>query len=518
MNTHKSCTNCQKPLAQGAIHGLCPECLLKAGIDTGSGTETPARFVAPSLDDLAQSFGGLELLEFVGQGGMGAVYRARQKALDRIVALKILPPGVGEDHGFADRFAREAKALARLNHPGIVTLYEFGQTDGLYYFLMEFVDGVNVRQLLDAGRIAPREALAIVPQICDALQYAHDQGIVHRDIKPENILLDRLGRVKVADFGLAKLVGPGENAIAADSGSVHEMDGLTDAGVRMGTPRYMAPEQWESPANVDRRTDIYALGVVLYQMLTGEFPDAPITPPSQRVRVDVRLDQVVLKALEESPDRRYQEVSEFKTAVDSITEPDTSDHKREPRVSWLTWAPLQSPRVREICAHMTAEEEREAGLRGLFFGLWIAATCIGPVIALQLMSRPAGPIVGAVVFIVGVSALQLMRRMQLDFLATTAWARKQGLRPGELDAAPGIILVGSRDGKAVVRWRTAALIFVLVLLFAEANAVLFTILLMDQPDLRVLGMAFVGAIIVVGTGIRLSLKTPVSKLTPLDRD
>ena len=138
---------------------------------------------------------------------MGAVYKARQKELDRIVALKILPPGIGDDAAFAGRFAREAKALAKLNHPGIVTLYEFGQTNGLFFFLMEFVDGVNLRQLLHAGRIAPREALAIVPQICDALQYAHDQGIVHRDIKPENILLDRRGRVKVADFGLAKIVG-----------------------------------------------------------------------------------------------------------------------------------------------------------------------------------------------------------------------------------------------------------------------------------------------------------------------
>ena len=106
-----------------------------------------------------------------------------------------------------ERFAREAKALAKLNHPGIVTLYEFGQADGLFYFLMEFVDGVNLRQLLEAGRVSPREALAIVPQICDALQYAHDQGIVHRDIKPENILLDRQGRVKVADFGVGQAGG-----------------------------------------------------------------------------------------------------------------------------------------------------------------------------------------------------------------------------------------------------------------------------------------------------------------------
>ena len=148
---------------------------------------------------------------------MGAVYKARQKELDRIVALKILPPGIGRDSAFADRFTREARALARLNHSNVVTLYEFGRANGLFFFLMEFVDGVNLRQLLNAGRLSAREALVIVPQICDALQYAHDQGIVHRDIKPENILLDRKGRVKVADFGLARLMGLEAEASASGS-------------------------------------------------------------------------------------------------------------------------------------------------------------------------------------------------------------------------------------------------------------------------------------------------------------
>jgi serine/threonine protein kinase len=214
MNTMKICSGCQKPLEANAPDGLCPECLLKAGLGTGVdlGPDSQAEsgrtsFVAPSLEEVARLFPQLEILGFIGQGGMGAVYKARQKALDRVVALKILPPGIGKDAAFAERFTREAKALARLNHPGVVTLYEFGQADGLFFFLMEFVDGMNLRHLMEVERISAREALAIVPQICDALQYAHDQGIVHRDIKPENILLDRQGRVKVADFGLAKIVG-----------------------------------------------------------------------------------------------------------------------------------------------------------------------------------------------------------------------------------------------------------------------------------------------------------------------
>jgi serine/threonine protein kinase len=246
------CPECGKPVGPNALQGLCPECMMKVGLGsevlsgTGSaGAPPPGKskpFVPPSPEELAPMFPQLEVLSIVGQGGMGAVYKARQKELDRIVALKILPPDIGQDPSFAERFAREAKALARLNHQGIVTLYEFGHVSSagvppaavpgetgadaagetpavLYFFLMEYVDGVNLRQLLNTGRVSPREALAIVPQICDALQYAHDQGIVHRDIKPENILLDRRGRVKVADFGLAKLVGDvGQTFLSAGSG------------------------------------------------------------------------------------------------------------------------------------------------------------------------------------------------------------------------------------------------------------------------------------------------------------
>lgn len=301
---------------------------MKAGLRTETGEGDAggrARFTPPRLEDLAVLFPQFEILSFIGQGGMGAVYQARQKQLDRVVALKILPPSIGQEAAFAERFAREAKAMAKLNHPGIVTIYDFGQAHGeegmgsarLYYFIMEFVNGVSLRQLLQAGRVSPREALAIVPQICDALQYAHDQGIVHRDIKPENILLDRQGRVKVADFGLAKLVGDGVEA--SERTLRLQTAGLTDAGKIMGTPNYMAPEQAEHPAEVDHRVDVYALGVVFYQMLTGELPAQRIEPPSRKVQIDVRLDEIVLQALEKDPTRRYQRAGEIKAAVETIT-------------------------------------------------------------------------------------------------------------------------------------------------------------------------------------------------------
>ena len=344
------CPQCGTPLPVGALANLCPACLLKAGTlaDTVSEPRQP-HFQPPTAADLASKFPQLEILELIGKGGMGAVYKARQTQLDRLVALKILPPGIGDDPAFAERFTREAKALAKLNHPGIVTIYDFGRADGLFYFFMEFVDGVNLRQLLHAGRVSAREALAIVPQICDALQYAHDQGIVHRDIKPENILLDRRGRVKVADFGLAKIIGDagqsGESAGSANTtneGPVDLRGGepapqplLTDSGKVMGTPQYMSPEQRENPGEVDHRADIYALGVVFYQMLTGELPGRKIEPPSSKVHIDVRLDEVVLRALEKKPELRYQQASVLKTQVETIatgmsSTPDVSFRSENP--------------------------------------------------------------------------------------------------------------------------------------------------------------------------------------------
>ena len=300
------------------LAGLDPADLLKQGVaeDTLM-EETSPPFTPPPLEEIATIFPQFEILELIGQGGMGAVYKVRQKDLDRIVALKILPPAIGRSPEFSNRFTREAKALAKLNHPGIVTLHEFGQQDGLYFILMEFVDGVNLAQLMKTGRVSPREALAIVPQICDALQFAHDQGIVHRDIKPENILLDRLGRVKVADFGIAKVVvSAGESA--DDSGNPPPQADATIAGKVMGTPAYMAPEQIEHPSEVDHRADIYALGIVFYQMLTGELPGKELEPPSRKVSIDVRLDEVVLRALEEKPELRYQQASVLKTRVETI--------------------------------------------------------------------------------------------------------------------------------------------------------------------------------------------------------
>lgn len=320
MNTSSQnhCPQCSTPLPADAPGGLCPQCVmaLNFGPETIFHEEATAIFL-PSIEELSAHFPQLEIIELLGRGGMGAVYKARQKQLDRMVALKILPPGIGEKPSFAERFTREARALAKLHHPKIVTLYEFGEAGGLFYFLMEFVDGLNLRQLLDAGNLRQEEALAIVPQICEALQFAHDQGIVHRDIKPENILLDRRGQVKVADFGLAKIMQV-ESETPGEDQHPPESPDLSMAGKVMGTPSYMAPEQTEHPDTVDHRADIYALGVVFYQMLTGELPVGRFAAPSRKVQIDVRLDEVVLRALEKEPELRYQQASVLKTQVETI--------------------------------------------------------------------------------------------------------------------------------------------------------------------------------------------------------
>lgn len=306
-----TCPQCGQSRPAQAPEALCPRCVLASGFETSPDTRIgpPSREIPP-VAQMASHFPQLELLEPLGQGGMGWVYKARQVQLDRIIALKVLPPHVASDPAFAQRFQREARALARLSHPNIVAIHEFGQAGPYYYFIMEYIDGANLRQRQHARRLAPEEALRIVPSICDALQFAHAEGIVHRDIKPENILVDSKGRVKIADFGIAKLTNN-----AGD-------ESMTQSNRPIGTPKYMAPEQFASPDQVDHRADIFALGVVLYEMLTGELPMGRFDLPSTRVAVDVRVDEVVLKSLEQRPERRYQSANAVKTDIQQIQNPE----------------------------------------------------------------------------------------------------------------------------------------------------------------------------------------------------
>jgi predicted Ser/Thr protein kinase len=244
---------------------------------------------------------------------MGCVFKARQPQLDRFVALKILPQGLARDPAFAERFSREARVLAKLNHPNIVTIFDFGQANGWFFLLMEFVDGVSLRDAMKLGQTST-QALEIIPKICDALHFAHGEGILHRDIKPDNILLDARGRVKIADFGIAKILG-GEAVVEPTPSATTRQPYLT--GI-VGTPNYMAPEQLDRPTEVDQRSDIYSLGVVFYEMLTGELPIGRFEPPSRKSKVDPRLDDVVLRSLQKDPSRRQKDADELKTQVETI--------------------------------------------------------------------------------------------------------------------------------------------------------------------------------------------------------
>lgn len=265
------------------------------------------KWVAPSAEEVARLLPQYHVEKTLGRGGMGAVYLGRQPTLRRPVAIKLLPSEMAADREFIARFEQEAQLLARLQHPSIVTVHDCGRTaEGHLYFVMEYVPGTNLREILRGPGLQPEQALLMVGDLCDALNAAHREGIVHRDIKPENVLVTKDGRVKLVDFGLAR---PPRN----DQGTE-----LTRSNMVMGTPEYMAPEQLKEPFGADHRADIFALGVMLYEMLTGQTPRGAFDPPSHKVEVDVRVDEVVLKAMRSEPERRYQMASEFKQDVDQI--------------------------------------------------------------------------------------------------------------------------------------------------------------------------------------------------------
>lgn len=301
--------------ASPTVSGLPADQLMAAALNSSPVSSPAFAWVPPSVEDAARWFPDYELQALAGRGAMGAVYRAVQWKLDRPVAIKLLPAELAASDGVEARFQREARALARLNHPGIVALHDFGRTSsGHLFIVMEFVDGTDLGRLIHAeGGLGVAQALEIVGQVCDALQYAHGCGFVHRDIKPGNVLVDRNGRVKIADFGLAKLV-----AGAADNGIPDHRATLT--GQALGTPDYTAPEQLKG-GPVDHRADIYSLGVMFYEMLTGELPRGAWPPPSTCTAAPVRLDEVVTRAMQTEPDRRYQQASEVKAAATATETP-----------------------------------------------------------------------------------------------------------------------------------------------------------------------------------------------------
>lgn len=271
---------------------------------------TEPLFQAPSPEYLAELLPQYDIEFFVAQGGMGAVYKGRQIALERDVAIKVLPTEMGKDPQFRESFNAEAKAMARLNHPNLITVFDFGTVEEMPYIVMEFVHGDALHEFAWNHEIKPSQAAAIVKGICDGLTHAHENAIIHRDIKPSNILLTERGEPKIGDFGLA-----------------HAVDSETP-GLMMGTPGYTAPEVYEDPDMAGPLADLYAVGIILHQLLTGIDPAGSYEPPTQATG-NLRLDMIWRKATQVDPAYRYPSVAAMaadleKCITASVTVPSSS--------------------------------------------------------------------------------------------------------------------------------------------------------------------------------------------------
>ena len=322
MSENALCPRCKSPLPVKRLAGLCPVCVRRVAFagDPAAIYTPPGKWQPPTVAELSALLpgGAYSVEEFIGRGGMGAVYRGSQLRLQRTVAIKVMRRGDDGDAAFVERFRREALTMAKLSHPNIVNVIDCGEAGAdLLFIVMEFVEGTDLMKVIRSGGVTQELALALMPQICDALQFAHERGIVHRDIKPSNILLTREGRIKIADFGLARPVDHG--------------DTRTRTGEGLGTPEYAAPEQLKSGDSVDHRADIYSLGVMLYQMLTGQIPRGAWQLPSKASSVDVRWDEIVTQAMQNDPGERYETAVALKRSVVRIAASAPAPRGKSPR-------------------------------------------------------------------------------------------------------------------------------------------------------------------------------------------
>lgn len=260
------------------------------------------QFDPPDLSELSKLFDGYEVISLIATGGMGAVYKASQVSLDRDVAIKLLPVEFGKDPSFRNQFEAEARSMAKLNHDNLIGIYDFGEADGMPYIVMELVAGKSLYHSSYGKAIDETTAVELVIGICRGLAHAHEANIIHRDIKPANILLDPNAKPKIGDFGLA-----------AASDSEHSEDGPI-----FGTPGYVAPEILSNPKAIGVQSDIYAVGVILYELLTGRLPEEPASPPSSIAKCDRRLDPIFKKATRRNPALRFQSADEMADDLEKV--------------------------------------------------------------------------------------------------------------------------------------------------------------------------------------------------------
>lgn len=348
----------QSAAAKAGLRKRIGEILLKKGYLTPEQLQK----VLKGQTVARKRIGDYELISKLGEGGMGSVFKARQVLMDRLIALKILAPKMSKNKEFRDRFQREARAVAKLNHPHIVAGIDVGNADGYYYFAMEFVDGESLGQYMHrmGGKLDEAVALDFTKQIAQALQHAHDNKLLHRDVKPDNILLDKACRTaKLADLGLAR---------SAESAA--EDASLTQAGQAVGTPFYISPEQARGMSNLSAATDLYSLGATLFHLLTAQVPFDGATAavimtrhltdpvPSLRQinpRISAGAEKIVFKLMEKSPEDRYADCNDLIADIDRVLEGDTLEPGKKGKAKVAKPAPASVP---------MRERERDDGPSG----------------------------------------------------------------------------------------------------------------------------------------------------------
>lgn len=311
--TTEICPKCSSVIDPEQALGLCPACLLGEVADQIDSPHGAQR--CPTINQLNQQIKGFQFVELLGRGGTAWTFLAVQESLSREVAVKVMHRNSNWSDSSA-RFQREAESLAKLNHPGIVTIHDFGSTEDFHFLIMEFVAGPTLRRRRNAVTPNVKQSLNIATQICNAVQYAHDAGILHRDIKPENILFtseSSEAQVKVADFGIAQIFASGEP------------ESLTQTGWVSGTPYYIAPEQNRGLNRATPRSDVFAIGVVLYELLTDQLPIGRFPPPSHFCHCSRSVDKAVLQALQSRPKKR-------------TVDPKTLAKQIEHRPRFIPWA------------------------------------------------------------------------------------------------------------------------------------------------------------------------------------
>jgi len=315
----EDCVAMQTELAKEQNQRSLADLLIENGYITRSQVER----VRPQMEEQGQmqQIPGYQILSKLGAGAMAAVFKARQVSLDRIVAIKVLPKRMSENKEFVDRFYKEGKAAAKLNHANIVGAVDVGEANGFHYFVMEYVEGQTVYDKLEKGeRYTEKEALKLIIQTCEALAHAHKAGFIHRDVKPKNIMITRDGNAKLADMGLARETADVEAAQA-------------EAGKAYGTPYYIAPEQIRGELDVDARADLYSLGATFYHMVTGRVPfDAPtpsavmhkhlkeelIPPDHLNPELSAGVGEIIEVAMAKKPKNRYQTAEEMLTDLKRV--------------------------------------------------------------------------------------------------------------------------------------------------------------------------------------------------------